>query len=259
MTSSSPTTHALEDGVICLAMVLAWFGKRCTLAQCRAACMPGRDGITTESLIEASRTLGLWAEDWVMQGADAFDTRLSLPAIVSWHESHFVVVERITRRHVILIDPAIGRRRMSRGLFDRFCSGVAVTFARARVDSETRWMTGLLIASMILLQICRLSLLVGMLLVLNRILSVGLEPSLPLVVAVILVVVAHAILQFVRSQAIAHLRVVSRRIGRRRRSSLCSASGSMVERLRGLQQVLMARVRFERLRQERDRECEGWR
>jgi ABC-type bacteriocin/lantibiotic exporter with double-glycine peptidase domain len=345
MTSSSLTTPASEDAVICLAMVLAWFGKQRTLAQCRAACMPDRDGITTESLIEASRMLGLWAEDWVMQGADAFDNRLSLPAIVSWHERHFVVVERITRRHVILIDPAIGRRRISRGLFDRFCSGVAVTFARA--DRETRWMTGLLIASTILLQICSLSLPVGTLLAMDHILSAGLEPSLWLLVTLILlVVVAHAILQFVRSEAIVHLRMVSRPIvvclhawfvvfslclvvvwsprlaalalsfvvmqvcvavwaaafsaSRQRIGSvveglisgmgLCSLLGLLVlgahevlagrltmagmvavnvlaasalipvgEMTRGLQQFLMARARFERLRQERDRECEGWR
>ena len=63
---------------------------------------------------------------------------LSLPAIVSWHERHFVVVEIITRRHVILIDPAFGRRRITRGLFDRFCSGVAVTFADASREEDAR-------------------------------------------------------------------------------------------------------------------------
>jgi ATP-binding cassette subfamily B protein len=218
--------HAAEDGVVCLAMVFASFGKPHTLAQCRVACMPARDGITAEHLLEASRTMGLWAEDWVVQGADAFDTFLSLPAIVSWHEHHFVVVERITSRHVILVDPSIGRRRLTRELFDRFCSGVAVTFENgggetrralgsiaslvreAFATREARWMTGLLIASTILLQICSLALPIGTLLVLDHILSVGLEPSLSLMVTVILLVVAsHAILRFVRSQALVYLRM----------------------------------------------------
>lgn len=218
--------HAAEDGVVCLAMVFAWFGKPHTLAQCRVACMPGRDGITAEHLIEAARTLGLWADDWVIQGADSLDTVLSLPAIVSWHERHFVVVERITRRHVILIDPSIGRRRLTRELFDRFCSGVALTFAHAApetrrlpdsivsllreafVTREARWMTGLLIVTTIFLQICSLALPVGTLLVLDHVLSVGLEPSLWLMVTVILLVVAaHTILRFVRSEALVHLRM----------------------------------------------------
>jgi ATP-binding cassette, subfamily B, bacterial len=212
--------------VVCLAMVLAWFGKPRTLAQCRAACVPGREGITEEHLVEASRRLGLWADDWVMQGADAFDTFLSLPAIVSWHGRHFVVVERVTRRHVILIDPAIGRRRLTRALFDRFCSGVALTFEHAGNETrrlpdsmksllceafttrEARWMTGLLIVSTIFLQICSLALPAGTLLVLDHILSAGLEPSLWLMVTVILLVVSsHAILRFVRSQALVHLRM----------------------------------------------------
>ena len=81
---------------MCLAMVLAYFGRPRMLAQCRVACDPGRDGLTAADLVDAARVLGLYARDWVVQGADTFcDSRfcprLHLPAIVYWQGRHFVV------------------------------------------------------------------------------------------------------------------------------------------------------------------------
>jgi ATP-binding cassette subfamily B protein len=115
---------------VCLSMMLVHFGKPRTVTQCRLACGSGLDGITAEDLVEAARTLGLSAQGWIVGGSYDFEVSLSLPAIVSWHDRYFVVVERVTRSHVTLFEPAVGRRRLRRELFDRFCSGVAVTFQR---------------------------------------------------------------------------------------------------------------------------------
>jgi ATP-binding cassette subfamily B protein len=208
------------------------------MAQCRAACVFGGE-VTAEHLVEAACVMGLPAKDWIIDGADAFDVSLSLPAIVSWHGHHFVVVERVTRAHVTLIDPAVGRRRLARELFDRFCSGVAVTFAHAASNSarehspfntnceahgllsplrsllreafdsrQARWMAGLLIVSTIALQICSLALPVGLLLVVDHVLPHVVAPSLLWVMGTALLVVsAHVILRFVRSEALFQLRM----------------------------------------------------
>jgi ATP-binding cassette, subfamily B, bacterial len=124
----------IESGAVCLAMVLAYFGRPRMLAQCRVACNPGRDGLIAADLVDAARALGLYARDWIVQGADSFcdsrlHSRLHLPAVVYWQGRRFVIVERITHGHVTIVDPALGRRRLTRGAFDRCCSGVALTFA----------------------------------------------------------------------------------------------------------------------------------
>ena len=225
-------------------MVLAYFGQPRMLSRCRVACDPGRDGITTAQLMDAAVMLGLCARDWVIQGADAFDSStLPLPAIVYWQGRHFVIVERVTRRRVVIVDPAFGRRRLSRGDFDRDCSGVALTFTDgddqtsrggARVGSSgdtgnaaQGWFgsvkellrdvrqapdgvetMGLLIGSTVALRICGLAVPVGMLLGVDHVLTGAMEPQLFLMaVAGLLVVVSHTMLRFVRSQALAHLRM----------------------------------------------------
>ena len=49
--------------------------------------------------------------------------------VISWSSSASLAVTSFW------FDPAIGRRRLTRELFDRFCSGVAVTFARVGRDN----------------------------------------------------------------------------------------------------------------------------
>jgi ABC-type bacteriocin/lantibiotic exporter with double-glycine peptidase domain len=213
--------NAVEDGAACLAMMSTYFGKPRTVAQCRAVCASRSEGLTTEDLIEGARMLGFSAKDWIIDGADSFDALLSLPAIVNWHDRYFVIVERVTPTHVILIDPAVGRRRLARELFNRFCSGAAVTFTRADNDRrygrllrdalkvpESRSMAILLIVSTLALQICSLALPVGLLLIVDHILPLGIEPS-PwwVVTSASLVVMAHVILRFVQSEALVHLRM----------------------------------------------------
>lgn len=120
---------AVECGAACLAMVLGFFGRPRALAQCRTVCDPGRDGLTAGDLADAARAFGLSVEALVIHDARALTRHARhLPAILHWQGSHFVVVERVTHRRVVIIDPAMGRRRLRRSEFDRCCSGIALTF-----------------------------------------------------------------------------------------------------------------------------------
>jgi ATP-binding cassette, subfamily B, bacterial len=201
-------------------MMSTYYGIPRTVAQCRAVCASEDDDLTTDHLIAAARMIGLSATDWVIEGANSFDACLSLPAIVNWHGRYFVVVERVTPQYVILVDPTVGRRRLARELFDRFCSGAAVTFTRARglpgqVASlvrdafhvpESRSLVGLLIASTLALQICSLALPAGLLMIVDEVLPLGVKPSLWWVLMTMaLVVMAHVILRYVRSEALVQL------------------------------------------------------
>src|SRR5215213_9978329 len=53
-----------------------------------------------------------------------------LPAatILHWDFTHFVVFERLRRHGVQVVDPALGRRRLSMEAFRRSYTGVAITF-----------------------------------------------------------------------------------------------------------------------------------
>jgi ABC-type bacteriocin/lantibiotic exporter with double-glycine peptidase domain len=62
-----------------------------------------------------------------------------------WNFNHFVVLERWTTKSVTIVDPAVGRRRLTPGEFNRAFTGVALTlepsagFERRRAEGQKAW------------------------------------------------------------------------------------------------------------------------
>jgi len=115
----------VECGAACLAMILAFYGRRAGVAECREKCGVGRDGVTAKAIADAARSYGLRTKAYSIAPADF--PYVSLPAIAHWNFDHFVVVERWSRRRVDIIDPAVGRRRLTAAEFDEGFTGVVLT------------------------------------------------------------------------------------------------------------------------------------
>ncbi|MGY0064941.1 peptidase domain-containing ABC transporter [Streptomyces sp. LZ34] len=107
-------------------MVLAHRGLNVTVDQLREETNTGRDGVSARALLEAARRFGLTGRG----------VRVTLPglrslspgSILFWNFRHFVVLERATRDHVYIVDPAHGRRRLAREEVGRMFTGVALEF-----------------------------------------------------------------------------------------------------------------------------------
>jgi ATP-binding cassette, subfamily B, bacterial len=113
-----------DCGAACLAMVLSLFGKRVPLDELRTMTGTGRDGVTALSLVRAAR-----ANDLTASGVQADVQALrALPrgTILHWEFSHFVVLDRVTRRGVRLVDPAHGRWLARHEDLSRAYTGVAI-------------------------------------------------------------------------------------------------------------------------------------
>lgn len=132
-----------ECGIACLAMVLSFHGHSMSVRQARELCGMGRDGLSAGALARAARRLGMTATGLVADPEKLAATRL--PAIAHWEGSHFVVVERVGRRHVHLVDPQFGRRRLS---WEEFRTGLGKVvlelwpgeqFQRSSVVPEPFW------------------------------------------------------------------------------------------------------------------------
>jgi ATP-binding cassette, subfamily B, bacterial len=117
-----------ECGAACLAMVLAHHGRHVRVDEVRDVLDSGRDGSTALALIEAARQLGLDAWGARLE-PEALD-QLPRGSVLHWNFSHYVVFEGQGRRHVDIIDPAMGRRRVSRDELGRCFTGVALVFER---------------------------------------------------------------------------------------------------------------------------------
>ncbi|MEN3536407.1 peptidase domain-containing ABC transporter [Microbispora sp. ZYX-F-249] len=113
-----------ECGAACLAMVLGGLGRRTSLAEVREYLPEGVDGVSLREMIQAGARFGLR-----LRACRApMDTLAGLPApfIALWENNHFVVVERVTPRGVSVLDPARGRRRLSRRQFRAGYSGTVL-------------------------------------------------------------------------------------------------------------------------------------
>lgn len=116
----------VECGAACLAMILTYFGHQTSVTECRHVCQPGRDGITARTIAEAARRYGLRVRAFTGEPTALAD--LPLPAIVHWNFGHFVVLERWSPTQVELVDPAMGRRRLSAEEFQVGFTGVVLSF-----------------------------------------------------------------------------------------------------------------------------------
>jgi ATP-binding cassette subfamily B protein len=117
---------AAECGAACLAMILTYHGRATTLEECREQCGVNRDGLSTRVLADVGRRFGLRVRGFSLEPAACAEVQL--PAIVHWNFNHFVVVERFAATSVDIVDPAIGRQRLSRAEFDAAFTGVVLTF-----------------------------------------------------------------------------------------------------------------------------------
>jgi len=105
-------------------MVLGYHGKHVSLEQVREVTGSGRDGTTARLLVDAATWFGLDARG-VRADIDDLD---ALPAgsLLFWELNHFVVLDRVTRGGVRILDPTRGRKMVDRAELDRSYTGIAI-------------------------------------------------------------------------------------------------------------------------------------
>ena len=118
--------HATECGAACLGSVLAYFGRCVPLTELREKCEVSRDGSSAASILRAARHYGLECKGLSVRAE--LLTNLTLPLIIFWQFSHFVVLEGISDQHFFLNDPASGRRKLTKEEFVKSYSGIALRF-----------------------------------------------------------------------------------------------------------------------------------
>ncbi len=119
--------NAVECGAACLAMILSYYGRPTRVVECRDRMGIGRDGVHAETIAKTARTYGLRVKAYSIENLADFKY-VPLPAIAHWDFSHFIVIERWSPRWVEIIDPGLGRRRLTAAEFAASFTGVVLTF-----------------------------------------------------------------------------------------------------------------------------------
>jgi ATP-binding cassette subfamily B protein len=115
-----------DCGAACLAMVLAYHGKQVPLDELRQMTSTDRDGVDALAVTRAAQSYGLSAHGVIVDIGDL--ERLPPATILHWDFTHFVIFERLWRNGAQVVDPSLGRRRLSMEAFRRSYTGVAITF-----------------------------------------------------------------------------------------------------------------------------------
>ncbi len=132
-----------ECGSACLAMVLTYYGRETTISECREYLDSGRDALSARSITQAARDLGLRVRAFSLEPDSLSQVRA--PAIVHWNFNHFLVLEQWAPQEVKVVDPAVGRRKLSAAEFNAGFTGVVLTlepgtdFRKKRTSDKLSW------------------------------------------------------------------------------------------------------------------------
>ncbi len=120
--------EAADCGAASLAMVLAYHGRTVTLDEARQAAGTNR-GTDAGGIMRGAEALGLRGRGVQLE----IDSLHYLPpaTILHWDFNHFVVLDRVGRHGVEIVDPAYGRRTIPMDRFRRHFTGVALVFEPA--------------------------------------------------------------------------------------------------------------------------------
>ncbi len=140
-------TEAAECGLACLAMISSFHGRRIDLNTLRRRHPVSLKGVTLRGIIHVASQMELACRPLRFE-LDHL-RQLHLPAIVHWDMNHFVVLKSVTRRGIVVHDPASGEKFLTQNEASKHLTGVALELSpaegfltkdeRARLPFSTFW------------------------------------------------------------------------------------------------------------------------
>jgi ATP-binding cassette, subfamily B, bacterial CvaB/MchF/RaxB len=117
-------TEAAECGLACLAMISSYHGHRIDLNTLRRRHPVSLKGVTLRALIQVASQMHLACRPLRFELGQL--TQLHLPAIVHWDMNHFVVLKSVTRKGIVVHDPASGEKFFPIAEASKHLTGIAL-------------------------------------------------------------------------------------------------------------------------------------
>jgi ATP-binding cassette subfamily B protein RaxB len=122
-------TEAAECGLACLAMISSYHGRRIDLNTLRRRHPVSLKGATLRALIQVASQMHYVCRPVRFELGHL--RRLHMPTIVHWDMNHFVVLKSVTRRGILVHDPASGKRFFPIAEASKHLTGVALELSRS--------------------------------------------------------------------------------------------------------------------------------
>ena len=122
-------SEAAECGLACIAMISRYHGHDVDLNGLRQRYALSLAGASLKSLMEITDELGFSTRALRVE-LPALG-KIRLPAILHWDLNHFVVLKHVGRKRIVVHDPGLGVRALTREEFSKHFTGVVLELARA--------------------------------------------------------------------------------------------------------------------------------
>lgn len=114
-----------ECAYCCIAMLLSKYGDNSSINRLRQLNEIGRDGTSIVEIVEIFNNLEFDANVY-----QVFDVEIllnaKLPVIAYWNNNHFVVIEKIEKNYISIVDPNFGKKKITKKEFTSSFSNIIV-------------------------------------------------------------------------------------------------------------------------------------
>ncbi len=117
-------SESSECALASLAMVSIAHGLHIDLSDLRSRFPVSLKGATLQQLMAYAAALNFSSRPLRLEITEL--AQLQLPCILHWNLNHFVVLTKVARNHVVILDPAVGERRLKLDEVSRHFTGVAL-------------------------------------------------------------------------------------------------------------------------------------
>lgn len=113
-----------ECGLCCVAMILRYYKSYESLSTLRNLMEAGRDGLRLSEVKELLDKLNFNSKAYktTVEGLLMIDS----PCILHWNDNHFVVLEKTNKKYFYIVDPAMGRKRVTYDEVVRSFTGIVL-------------------------------------------------------------------------------------------------------------------------------------
>lgn len=117
-------SEAAECGLACVAMIANHYGHQLDLTTLRNRYSVSLKGANLQQLMLLANQLALASRALKLEVDEL--AKLQKPCILHWEMNHFVVLTKVHRNGITILDPAIGERKVSLAEVDKAFTGVAL-------------------------------------------------------------------------------------------------------------------------------------
>ena len=114
---------AMDCGPTCLKMIAKYYGRDFDIQYLRKQSFISRRGVSLLGISDAAEHIGFRTMaikiPFLSDGLRAGLQEAPFPCIVHWRQNHFIVIYKMTKKHVWIADPAEGKFKLARTTFEQ--------------------------------------------------------------------------------------------------------------------------------------------